>query len=339
MIISIRDVAREAGVSVSAASKALNDYPDISEETKNKVKSTAKQIGYVPNRSAKNLSSKSQKNVAILLFGLLEEKQSDEYVMSVMKGAARYLLEHQMNAPVYAVDSALQKKKSLSEFCHEFSLSGVLLFGFKVYDRYVKEAGYSSIPCVGVDYNIQGDCAASVQIDDCKAFEEITSHVIEQNHKNIVLVYGRVAAEVSEERYQGFCNALHRYGLEEQDVTILYTDFQESESRQKVRSYLKKYGASKATAFICMSDMIAMGVYKAVKECGYSIPKDFSVTGFDGFAFLDFVEPRLTTVDQDACGKGYEAGRLLERLVNGERNLNTVFHPYEIVYGNSVRKI
>lgn len=339
MTVTIRDVAKEAKVSVSAASKALNDYPDISEETKKEVRKTAKRLGYVANQSAKNLSSKSQKNVAILLSSFLEEVQVDDYVMNMMKGAARYLSEHQISAAIYAINSEIQEKKSLSDFCHEYSLSGVLLFGLKMNDRYVQEASCSKIPCVGVDYNISGSCTAAVKIDDCEAFEKITEYVLERNHKEIVLVYGRESSQVSQERYRGFCKALHKVGIDEKNVTILYTDFKEENAYIETLQFIKKYSKKKATVFVCMSDMLAMGVYRAIKECGYVIPEDFSVTGFDGLGFLGFVEPKLSTVDQNGCGKGYEAGRLLERLVNGERDIEQIMYPYQIVEGNSIKII
>lgn len=339
MRISIRDVAREACVSVSAASKALNDYPDISPETKEKVREAAGRIGYIPNQSAKNLSSKSSKNVAVLLSGLLEDVQTDDYVIGMMKGAVSYISEHNMNAAIYAIDSKLQERKSLSDFCHEFSLAGVLLFGLKMTDRYYREAASSDIPCVVVDYNITGVCTSSVCIDDRLAFEEITSYMLNHNHSKLVLVSGRTNSRVCEERYKGFQDALKKYAVSEKDVTVLHSDFKEELSFQNAKAYLEQFGKEQATAFLCMSDMMAMGVFRAVKACGYRVPEDFSVTGFDGFEFLKYVDPRLTTVDQNGRGKGYEAGRLLEQLVEGERNLDTVILPYELITGDSVKNL
>ncbi len=339
MAVSIRDVAKAARVSVSAASKALNDYPDIGEETRKRVKNTARKLGYIPNKSAKMLASKNTKDVAILFSGLLEGEQVDEISTSIMKGVNSYIIKHKMNAATYAIDSKIQEEKKLVEFCHEYSLSGVLLFGLRIDDKYVQEAQNSTIPCVGVDYKISGPCTTFVSIDDCKAFEEITEYVISQNHKKLVLVFGRVESEVANERYKGFCQALKKHDMNIEEVPVIYTDFQEVEACIKVREFIDRYGKENGTVFICMSDMVAMGVYRAVKQSGYSIPEDFSVTGFDGLSFLGFVEPRLTTVDQRFYEKGYEAGRLIERLVNGERNLDEVVLRHEIVYGNSVKKL
>lgn len=338
MTVSIKDVAKEAGVSISAASKALNDYPDIGMETRRRIKTVAKEMGYVPNRSARILASKKKKDVAILISGFLENAQMD-ISYKLMKGANRYAIEHDMYAANYATDPVMQKQKKLIDFCHEYSLSGVMLFGLRMEDPYVEEAQNLGIPCVSVDLKIKGNYTATVRTDDCRAFEEITEYVLQHNHKKLILMYGRKEAEVAHERYKGFCNAVKRYKDQVEQVYTLYSDFQEEQAYLETRKFLAQYGKEQATAFLCMSDVVAMGVYRAVMECGYSVPADFSVTGFDGMDFIHYVQPKLTTVDQNFYGKGYEAGKLLERLLQGEHNLSEIVTPYKLCEGASVRAL
>lgn len=339
MAVSIRSVAKEANVSVSAASKALNNYPDVAPETKKRILDTAKRMGYVPNRSARMLASKNIKDVAILLPISQDEQSDDDVCFDLIKGASRYTFEHGMNVATYVINSEMQKKKRLADFCHEYSLLGVLLFGFKVNDAYINDAQYSQIPCVGVDLKLAGEKTASVRVDDRKAFQKITEYVIGQNHRKLVLVYGRRESEVANERYKGFCDALEKHHININDIPVIYSDFLEEKAWLETRKFLLQYGKDKGTAFICMSDKIAMGVYRAISDSHFSVPEDFSVTGFDGLDFLKFVKPRLTTVNQQFIEKGYAAIQLLERLVNGDKNLNEVLLPYEIAYGESVRKL
>jgi len=115
MAASIRDVADRANVSVSTVSRALNGYTDVSEETRRRVEQIAKDLGYTPNQSAKNLSSKTQKNMALLISGLFfEQNKVDEFVMDVLKGVYSYVNEKNFTIATYAIDSKMQKTKKLA---------------------------------------------------------------------------------------------------------------------------------------------------------------------------------------------------------------------------------
>lgn len=337
--VSIKQVAEAAKVSVSAASKALNDYPDVSGETRKRVQDIAKQMGYVPNQLAKKLASKNKKNMAILLSNSADKLQIDSISYALMFGANQYVAEKGMSVATYIVNPNLHEEKALMAFCQEYSLSGVLIFGLSMDDPYVSEADKATIPCVVVDVPLKGPYTASVRINDTKAFEEITDFVIKKNHKKIVLVYGRKASSVSVERYHGFCNALRKHGLPIKDIPVIYGDFSEEIAKSETEKFLKVKGNQDDAVFVCMSDMMALGVCQAIRESGYQIPKDFSVTGFDNLQFLEYVEPRLATVDQKFVDKGYEAARLLKRMVDGKTYKHEVVLPYSLIEGSSVKQL
>lgn len=344
-MVTIREVAAEAQVSVSGASKALNDYSDIGEETKAKVRLAAQKLGYVPNKSAKTLASKNTKEIAILVSGetdrkqLIELCQAEDLSFIIVKGANLYAAEHNMRIATYMIDSKSQEEKPLQALCDEYSLDGVLIFGMRTSDRYVKEAAMSRIPCVGVDYHIQGTHTTSVGTDDCKAFREITERVIAANHQKIVLMYGSREAEVAANRYKGFLQAVNAAGLDLDYMKVVDTDFHEKLAYDRARGIIQKYGNKHYTAFICMSDMIAMGVYRAVEDEGFKIPEDFSVTGFDALGFTGFVRPHLLSVNQQFFEKGYTAAAVLERLLRGEMNIENITIPYHITSGDSLRTL
>jgi LacI family transcriptional regulator len=116
MAKSIYDVAQETGLSVSTVSRALNGYNDVSAKTRARVVEAAKRLGYVPNTSAKNLSSKNKKNVALLICGLLEEAQSNEFMMNVIQGAYTYMMKHEINLAMYSIGKEEQEKRILTHF-------------------------------------------------------------------------------------------------------------------------------------------------------------------------------------------------------------------------------
>lgn len=340
MTASIRDVAEKANVSVSTVSRALNGYTDVNEETRKRIEKIAKELGYTPNQSAKNLSSKTQKNMALLISGLFfEQNKVDEFVMDVLKGVYSYVNEKNFTIATYAIDSKMQKTKKLEELCREYSLSGVMLMGMRLEDNYLLEANKINIPCVGVDIDLNGNKTATVGTDDEKAFEEITNYVIQQNHRKLVLVVGRTDAKVTKSRWDGFSTALKKNKLFMKNVSQIYCDFQECIAYEKTKTFLKKYGKTKNTAFICMSDLMAVGVCRAIADMGYSVPKDFSVTGFDGLKVLDYIYPQITTVDQNIIKKGYEGIKLLEKIVEGKSNMKDIYVPHRLVIRDSVKKL
>ena len=88
-----------------------------------------------------------------------------------------------------------------------------------------------------------------------------------------------------------------------------------------------------------MSDITAFGVARAIRDCGYRVPEDFSVTGYDGISFGRYVEPRITTIDQNVMQKGYEAGKLLDRILKGNATEKTVIVPHSLLERESVRRL
>lgn len=339
MAVSIRDVAKSAGVSVSTVSRALNGYTDVNEKTRKKIQETVQDLGYHPNQSAKNLSSKTQKNVALVISDFGGDDNLDEFTGTVLRGVYEYVNKRGETVAAYGINSKMQNEKSLEIMCDEYSLSGVILMGLKLQDTYLKEVSELDIPCVSIDTALQGEKNCTIRTDDAAAFEEITDYVLEQGHRNVVLVKGREEAEVTHTRYQGFRKSMEKHGLDVEQTEILQCRYLEEEAFRKTKRYIETYRKTKATAFVCMSDLMALGVSRAVKECGYSVPEDFSVTGFDGLYVLNYIKPGITTVDQNIKSKGYMGMKILNHLLEGKETSKNIFVPHKIIVRESVKKL
>ncbi len=338
MGVSIRDVAKTAGVSVSTVSRALNGYTDVSEKTKNKIQKTVQQLGYVPNQSAKNLSSKNTKNIALIVFDLYKVDKLNEFTTNILRGVYEYANERGSTLATYGISEEMQKNKKLADMCSEYSLSGVILMGLKMQDKYLKEARTLRIPCVTIDVKVEGKNTATIMTDDITAFEEITDYVLDHGHKKVVLIKGKEEAEVTLNRFLGFKKSVERHGIDLQNIEIINCHFDQGEAFEKTIDYLKKNGKREATAFICMSDLMALGVSRAMLECGYSIPEDFSVTGFDGIYALDYINPGITTIDQNIIEKGYVGVRVLNDMLEGKEVQDNIFVPHKLVIRESVKE-
>lgn len=317
MAVSIRDVAKAAGVTVGTVSRAFNGYTDIREETKQTILQVAKDLGYVPNLNARRLSGKNCQTLAIILVGFMSDRGlSNELVIKMLRGACSYADDNGMEFAVYVLSSEQQKEKSFEQFCREHSLTGAMCFGLRTTDEYYESLKNSRVPCVTVDVLVEGENVGYVGTDDVKAFEDMTELVLRNGHKRIVFLNGRRQATVCALRQKGVENVLAKSGLTLEETH--YTDFNVEEAKSIVNEYIEKHGTDAATAFICASDMIAMGACSAIRKNGYSVGEDFSVTGYDGTFITLLSDPEITTVDQNMERKGYAAAEMLHALTEGK---------------------
>lgn len=338
-MVSIRDVAKEAGVSIGTVSRAFNGYRDINNETKVKVFEIAQKLGYTPNISAKNLSSKSSANMGLIVSGFLESDKRNNFVMSLLKGTYRYASEQHLEVALYTLDAEQQKNKSYEQFCAEHSIFGAVLSGVASNDVYFNELVKAGLPCVLIDVYIKGKGLCCVSIDNVKAAEELADYLLDAGHRKIIVVEGKREAEVNNYRIAGIYAAFGRRGMELTRDQIITADFHESIAHKKVKEYLQEHGKDGATAFLCLSDVMALGVMKAISEMGYSVPEDFSVVGFDGIPIAGYTTPGLTTIEQDMEEIGYRAAELLQELYKNPEQSKSIYVPYRFIERNSVRKL
>ena len=335
MAVSIRDVARAAGVSVGTVSRAFNGYSDIKDETKRMILATAKELGYVPNLNAKILAAKNQRIMAVILAGFMADRGlTDELVIKMLRGVSSYAIAHNLELATYILSSEQQQEKSFEQFCREHSLSGAMCFGVKTTDAYYENKKKSKIPCVTVDVLVEGENMGYVGTDNAAASEEIAKLVLRRNHKRIVFLNGRREATVCTERLAGMERALKLYGLKLE--ANLYTDFRANQAEEMVTEYIMENGTEKATAFICASDLVALGAAKAIRRCGYAVGKDFSVTGFDGLHIASLNDPSISTVNQNMEAKGYAAAEMLHAIIEGRRVKRQRLIPYTLIETESI---
>lgn len=341
MSVSIREVASKAGVSVSTVSRALNGYTDVNEDTRKHILETAQQLGYTPNYIAKNLSSKTQKNMAVLFSGYMRAEELGDFNHNIFRGICNCINANGKTVAMYGINTAMQEQKSLKDFCHEYNLSGVIVCGLKTTDPYLKEMEQIDFPCVLIDLypSKSNKNVISVGSNEIQAFQDITDYVLEQGHKKIALVSGADNAQVTHLRRNGFQNSLKNHGISPEDVLCLQGNFREEEAFDRTIEYLEQNQRDRVTAFVCMSDLMALGVQRAIMEAGYRIPEDFSITGFDGINVLNYIKPNLVTVKQNIEEKGYAAIDVLQKLLKGETVPEHIFIQHSILKRETVKKI
>ena len=116
-------------------------------------------------------------------------------------------------------------------------------------------------------------------------------------------------------------------------MDVLECRFDENLAYKKVKSYIEKHKKNKGRTFVCMSDLMAVAAAKAIEDLGYNVSKDFIVTGFDGIQLLNYIRPRIATINQNIVKKGYEGMRLLMKIIKGEDIPRTIYVKHKLIEG------
>nr|WP_251048029.1 substrate-binding domain-containing protein [Planococcus sp. ISL-109] len=270
--------------------------------------------------------------------GVLNDNEKDNNAFDIFKGVYQAISESRFELSIYLIDSQKQKQQSYVQYCRERNIGGAILQGIRTDDQYYKELIDTSLPCVVLD--IMNDTSnaliGTVSIDNAKASKEIAAYLLAKNHRAIAIIAGTAETHVNKERIKGVEQALHAYGMELDDVDVLDAGFSEDKAYALAKAYLQEH---QPTAFLCFSDLMAIGVMKAIKEAGLQIPEDISITGFDDLVFSSYTQPALTTIRQDFVEIGRTAAQLLQDIKEHKNKQQDVWVEHQLIERDSVKTL
>lgn len=328
-MVSIKDVAKLANVSISAVSKTLNGYSDVSETTKQKVMKAAQELNYFPNRLAKNLKHKVTKTIALIISNFEQANGKDGVMFQIMTGVYAAAQHYQYEVVIYTRSLSEQQDKSYWQFCKENKIAGVVISGLRTTDPYFEELVNSEFPCMVIDADIVGPHTGSVITDNVGAARKAVEYLIGKGHREIGMINGHSFAAVSIQRLQGFREALEGAGLIYDLNRVIEADFSEQVAYEAAEPYLQRH--PNLSAVFISSDLMAIGFMTRCRELNIRIPEDISIMGFDDIVLSSYTTPRLSTVRQDFTKIGYSA---FEEVIKMLENQTPGYHKilsFEIV--------
>ena len=321
-MVSIKDVAREAGVAISTVSKVLNNYPNVSDDTRKKVYEVVDRLGFVPNSVAAALSSKKSGRIALLLKLNMQTQAVDEINMQYISGAIYKAQEMQMDVITifYSMISDMNVEEMTRYFTAQ-SIGGIIVYGLNKEDKVLHDLIDSgTFKIVVIDAPKVNENTSEVTINHKKAPMDVAKKVIEGSDvKSILYISGRESAYVTDERLAGIKEFVKKEKLE---LTIKQGDFSELTARQITMKYGKEMDA-----IICASDLMAIGAMKALIEMDIFHP----VGGFDGIILMGYVGKQMHTVRQDFAGISAAAVTELQRLIDTGEPGQKIVLPHELV--------
>jgi LacI family transcriptional regulator len=340
-MITIHDIAKEAGVSSMTVSNVVNGHhKKVSQKTLEKVTALIEKYNYVPNSAARSLSAKNSKIIALCIAdNLLQSSEMPNYFESPYNsdliGIIQYFVEKN---GYYLMLCGGNNYDAFVNFLKTWKVEGALFFGG--FDSIITQLlENTTIPLFFLDsYYTEGD-VPNVGIDDFKGGYLATKHLIEKGHRRIAFVSNLEKPNILlERRFSGYLNALKENHIKFTDDLQINQPigYQGGINAGKLLSELD------ATAAFCTADIMAIGIMEGLRLCGKSVPDDLSLIGFDDIPTAEYVTPKLTTIHQPFSQKGELAVKQLFHLIqkqNDITNIPNTLMPIQLVERQSVKEI
>ncbi len=308
MPVSIKDIAKKASVSPSTVSRALNDHPRISDDTKIYIQQLARDMGYVPSIIARSLVAQRSATIGVAITDL-----ADPYYVDLMIGieAAADAFNYQVILSSFYRDP--DRELAVVYDFNQRRADGIIITGSYVENAYMDPDNNYFKPIVVINSLTY---PYSVSVDRTLGVRLIIEHLVSLGHTRIAHV---AQPRDGLDRLDGYRLALAEFNLPVDESLIVQCDGGIAGGIQAVPELLKN--PDLPTAIFCFNDLTAIGVINALRELGYQVPRDMSVVGFDDLALSAYYHPALTTIHQPSQEVGKKAVEMLVRLMNGDTSV------------------
>lgn len=299
MATSIKDVAKEAGVSIATVSRVLNDIDVVNEDTKKKVLDAIKKLGYRPNIVARSLKTQRTKTIGILLPDI-----SNQFYPEIVRGAEDVSNIYDYNIILCNSDLDIEKEKEYLRVLKEKMVDGVIYMSSSLNEEILELINELDLKTVLVETKDKEGVLPSVTIDNVKASYDSTKLLIEKGIKEIAFIgTEKESKNAWGDRYIGYENAMKESGIEIDPELVYLSSMKVKSGYEGIQKFIKQN--KKFRGVVCASDDIAMGAINALRDNKLEVPKDVSVIGFnDNFAASIFY-PKITTISQTDLWHGF----------------------------------
>lgn len=339
--MTIKDVAQQSGYAVGTVSRVLNGHPDVSEEARSRILAVVEELGFKPNSNARSLKQREGSGFSIIVKGTHNLLFADivEEMQSRIKDAGR-------SATVHYVDEDDDEVELAVQVYREQKPLGILFLGG---NRENFSRGFGQITCPCVLVTTRADMLgfsnlSSVSTDDVEGEAQAMGLLLDSGHRKVGIIGGD-SCKISP---IAGCNTSQLRLIGCQQASIQRGVPFQPEQQSIISRYSMKGGYEAAgvlldrcpdmTAILAMSDVMAIGALRAIRDRGLRVPEDISLIGYDGIEQADYCVPRLSTIRQNVVQLAHRGVDILIQQTDGGQAIHEII-PFQIIHGESVRVI
>jgi len=329
-MVTIKDIARRAGVNPSVVSRALNNKYGVKKSTKELIVQIAEDLGYYPNTAARRLVTRKSGMIGIMMADI-----SEPFYSQIIKG-----MEYAASKTGYTLLFSnsyenLEQADALRKMIVAESVDGLVIVGSNTQEKnFTKILLEHEIPFVLIERNFSKQKFNCLYIDNIEGGYMASKYLIKKGHRRIAHVAGNPQNQVTLDRIEGYKKALYDSDLSYDKDLIFYGNYLCQDGYEAMKKVLLHY--PDCTAVFAANDSMAYGVLHAINESGLVVPKDLAVIGFDNLEFSAFTNPPLTTVGQPRYEMGKKSVEILTDVLEGrQENGLSYCLPFELIIRNS----
>lgn len=315
MSVTIKDVAKKAGVSIATVSKVINNKPSISEATRQRVLRVMEQMNYLPNSQASNFARKRSENIIFLAVTNTHTAFHNPHMFEILCGAQKKIREKKYNFSFIGSPDKESALKEAEEIIGRKIADGLLIHGSATSRPLADLLTNTGFPHVIIGRPPFSTATCWIDINNHVSGEMATKYLNSCGYSKIAFIGGPETDEISRHRLKGFISTMHINGFSVPDFFIKYGTYTKDSGFAMMEELLRT--SCLPEAVICENNQIAMGATDAIRKRGMTIPDDIGVITFDDYPLSQLIDPPLTVVDIDVNEMGRQAASiLLKRIKN-----------------------
>jgi LacI family transcriptional regulator len=325
-MVTIKDIAREVGVSASTVSRALSNSSLINDQTRQKIKEAAARLGYERNELARGLVMGASGAI-----GLVVADITNPFFSDIAQGVGEVAHRFGYGVMLCNTSGNVDRESSYVRLLRRKRADGLIITSATIDDPLLEDLAQTSTPFILVSRLCRNIESSYVVGDDRKGARLALEHLIELGHTRIGFIGGPHDIQSSQDRMSTYRSILREHELAEREEWMCFTDFTQPAGRRAGRRILSL--SDRPSAIFAANDVIALGVLQAAEESGLTVPHDLSLVGYDDITYASLPRIQLTTVAQPAVEMGQIAGEWLLSAINGRDNgpLHCVLAPHLVV--------
>ena len=314
---SIKEVAREAGVSTATVSHVINNTRYVSDEVRSRVEKAIEQCRYYPNAHARSLASGRSK-----IFGLVVSDIANPFFPELVKAIEEAAFERGYDTILSNTNYDAERTSHYVRRLIERNVAGVAVMTSEMSKELIDELAHREVPVVFLDVGEKGKQMSNLRVDYEEGIEQAVLHLVALGHRRIAFISGKIDMGSSRRRLEAFQRTIKQLFPDVPEL-IFYGNFKIEGGRRAAHEILVTEASELPTAVIAANDLTAIGAISEFEAAGYQIPRDISVVGFDDIDFAALTKPALTTINLPRNELGRRAVEMLLKILDNPQEEGT----------------